>query len=132
MHAILLYDNDYYSLVMSILFTESDQMFAFYLLPCWAWELGLGGLVAILLHNDILDKMRDRIKKYKIFRNETFVTTLLEIMGWGGLILVLASYAIFNKNDDHFPGYKAMMPCFGVAIYIAANMIRYKKKQNYE
>lgn len=57
--------------------------------------------------------------------SQTVLTVVLEILSWLGLAMVLASYAIYNKRDDHFPGYKALLPCFGVALFIAANFIRY-------
>ena len=56
------------SLALSIRLTETDQMFAFYLLPCRAWELGLGGLVAILLHDDVVEWIRVRIARLAVFR----------------------------------------------------------------
>lgn len=38
------------SLALSVYLTDRNQMFAFYLLLCRSWELGLGGFIAVLLH----------------------------------------------------------------------------------
>ena len=114
------------SLALSIRLTETDQMFAFYLLPCRAWELGLGGLVAILLHDDVVEWLRVRITRFAVFRVEWVVRAVLEVVGWLGLFMAVYSYVLYNKRDDLFPGYKAMLPCFGIVLYILANVNRYK------
>lgn len=113
------------SLALSIWLTASNQMFAFYLLPCRAWELGLGGLIAALLHDSVLIKMQTFFLHYRCFQNSKIVTVILEIISWVGLLMILFSYAFFNKTADKFPGFKALLPCCGVALFIAANFVRY-------
>ena len=53
----------------------------------------------------------------------------LESASWVGLALILYSYIFFNKLDDPFPGYKALVPCRGCALFILANFVRYETVQ---
>ena len=52
---------------------------------------------------------------------------MLEATSWLGLFMAVYSYVLYNKRDDLFPGYKAMLPCFGIVLYILANVNRYKQ-----
>lgn len=46
------------SFVLSVILTETTPMFAFYLIVCRAWELGLGAILAIVLHKSSVDRIK--------------------------------------------------------------------------
>ena len=82
--------------------------------------------MAILLHNEVMEKLSRLMNRF-IPLKSTCVTVILEMLSWLGLVMVLLSYNIFDKSNDYFPGYKALLPCCGVALYIASNFIRYSE-----
>lgn len=154
------------SFVFSVYFTLSGgelENFAFYLLPCRAWELGIGALLAVLIHpntiesilpvpslqsslsyipintsttdesrtdesrTDESDLQRDshptETSPKTLSRTMAF-TVLLEIAGWCGLGMIFYCYLIWDHENAHFPGYNALLPCMGTALFIGANYIR--------
>ncbi|MBI5094616.1 MAG: acyltransferase [Candidatus Hydrogenedentes bacterium] len=77
---------------------------AFYLLPCRAWELSLGSIVAFLPPAPGLLCRR--------FVREFFALT--------GLTLILVPVFMYGPKTP-FPGVAALSPCLGVALLIWAN-----------
>ncbi len=88
------------SLGVSEYLVRTDAMAAFYYLHARAWELALGGIVAL----NVLPPLRARLPN--------------ELAGAAGLALVLYA-AIFYQNAD-FPGLKAAIPCLGAALFLYA------------
>ncbi len=75
---------------------------AFYLLPSRAWELGLGGLVAVLATgpaNSVGDRLR-------------------QPAAWLGLGLIALGYGLIRSDGGGFPAPWALLPCAGTALLI--------------
>jgi peptidoglycan/LPS O-acetylase OafA/YrhL len=77
---------------------------AFYLLPPRAWELGLGGLVALWG----LDGRRGRVAS--------------EILTVAGAAAILAACALFSDSTP-FPGWLAAIPALGTAALLAGGAV---------
>jgi peptidoglycan/LPS O-acetylase OafA/YrhL len=91
------------SFALCVWLTVQSQPWAFFSLPTRAWELGVGGLVAVLLQH------RARAVP------ERFAAPL----GWLGMAAVAASVVLFS-SETLFPGAAAALPVLGTAAVIAA------------
>ncbi len=93
------------SLVGCILLTADEPAWAFYLLPTRAWELALGGLVALSL--PALARMPGWVA------------------GWAALagIALIAFAALTFSGATAFPGLAATIPAGGSALIVAAGAI---------
>ena len=81
---------------------------AFYLIPSRAWELGIGGLIALLQPQIIA------------FLNKTPRTVLETIPVLGALMII---YSLFAFNEyTAFPGISALFPTIGTALIIIAGL----------
>lgn len=89
------------SFVGSVLLTQTNQPWAFFLLPTRAWELGVGGLVALALAH----------------REWKFRAVTRGIVGSVSLIALLAIALTFNDSTP-FPSYYAALPVFATAAII--------------
>lgn len=89
------------SLTLCLVLTSSNQPWAFFSLPTRAWELGLGGLVALVGSRGV---PRGRLGS---------------LLGWCGLAAILASAVVFD-DDTLFPGAAALVPTLGTALVIWA------------
>ena len=89
------------SLAMSIVVVRHDPTSAFYLLPYRAWELMLGGLIAV----GGIAAPGNRI--------------LREMLCFAGLALIFFA-AFAYSPDTPFPGAAALVPCLGTALLIYA------------
>lgn len=87
------------SFLGSAFYTSKDPASSFYLLPTRFWELAIGSLCAIYINF---------APKNNIIR---------EILAGIGLILIIASSMLFNK-DLIFPGYIAVIPVVGAALLL--------------
>jgi peptidoglycan/LPS O-acetylase OafA/YrhL len=92
------------SLALSILVTPVSQPLAFFLLPTRAWQLGLGGLVALLAVRGV--------------RVPSVVALAASI---AGLAMVLAA-GVLLATDTPYPGYAALLPTVGTALVIVAGL----------
>jgi len=88
------------SCAFSIWLTNASEPWAFYSLPTRAWELAVGGLIA--LGAPLIGRMRGR-----------------PLLGWIGLGLVVWSVTTFTSSTP-FPGTAALVPVLGAAAIIAA------------
>ena len=89
------------SFACNILLTHLDAKAAFYLLPSRAWELILGGYIAYT-------KISPTSKQNK------------QILIASGLLLICGSAVIYNNLFfPDFPGFAALVPCLGAALYIS-------------
>ena len=87
------------SLWLGISTVETNQPFAFYMLPGRAWELLVGGLLWFL------PRPRNVSASYR------------EALSLVGMALILGSSLYFDKNTM-FPGWTAAPPCLGAALVI--------------
>ncbi len=92
------------SFVYSIVALGSAPSFAFYMLPTRAWELGLGGVLALA-----------ELRGFAPFRGRPRLAE-----GAAGLGLALLALAIFWLDSSVlFPGVYALLPTLGAALVIA-------------
>ena len=79
---------------------------AFYSLPTRAWQLAIGGLVALTA-----------------FGWQRISPRIAAIMGWTGLALILLA-CVWLSPSTVYPGTAALLPTFGAALVIAAGCAR--------
>jgi peptidoglycan/LPS O-acetylase OafA/YrhL len=84
------------SLIASEWLVQADPLQAFYMLHSRAWQLALGGLVAL-----------------QVFP-KTERKSVNEILAMLGVVLMAAP--LFLYDHENFPGLKAFVPCLGVAL----------------
>ena len=92
------------SLLLSVSMTVSDQPAAFFLLPARAWELGLGGLIALTAPQ--LRRLPERFTA---------------AMGWAGLAAIAAACVLYGSHTP-YPGDAAVLPVAGAGAVIAAGL----------
>jgi peptidoglycan/LPS O-acetylase OafA/YrhL len=91
------------SLALAIWLTGVQQPWAFFSLPTRAWELALGGLLA-------LPVARARVP-----------ARIAPALGWAGVVLVIASGLVITQTTP-FPGVAALLPTVGSALVIAGGL----------
>ncbi|OKI23934.1 acyltransferase [Saccharothrix sp. CB00851] len=89
------------SFAFSVWYTPVDPGAAYFVTPTRMWELGIGGLAAMVLH-------RLRLS-----------ATARLLLAWGGLAAVLAS-AFWFTTSMAFPGWIAALPTVGTAAVLVA------------
>ncbi len=90
------------SFVTSVVQTGIHPHAAFFLLPSRAWEFLIGTLVAICVRRSVLNRPH------------------AELVSGIGFFLIIFSCLTFSPITP-FPGWKALLPCFGVGMIIFAN-----------
>ncbi|WP_194410816.1 acyltransferase family protein [Microbacterium cremeum] len=95
------------SFALCVWLTFQSQPWAFFSLPSRAWELGVGGLVAVVLQH----------------RARAIPERLAPMLGWAGIAAVAAS-VVFFSSETLFPGAAAALPVLGTAAVIAAGETR--------
>jgi peptidoglycan/LPS O-acetylase OafA/YrhL len=94
------------SLYTSVIQTEEDPTYAFYMLPCRAWEMAMGGLLCFDFRW-LSPVSCSWGRKYS------------ERLGWLGLFLIASSFFAFTIETP-YPSYNALLPTVGTAIFIAS------------
>src|SRR3954464_9447717 len=94
------------SFVLSLWWTHSSPPWAYFSLPSRAWELGVGGLVALTV---------------PAWRR--LPPTVAATAGWAGLAAVLASCCLLDEGTP-FPGTAALLPVLGTALLLGAGSRR--------
>ncbi|MGE5696455.1 MAG: acyltransferase family protein [Candidatus Sericytochromatia bacterium] len=90
------------SFPISMSWTHLLPSWAFFSLPTRAWELAVGGLVALTASH------------WKALSHRTAT-----IAGWGGLALIVLTSFELSKTTP-FPGVAALLPVFGTALVVGA------------
>ncbi|MFN8117928.1 MAG: acyltransferase family protein [Micropruina glycogenica] len=90
------------SFVCSLILTRDVPPMAFFSLPTRAWELAIGGLVALTA---------------ELWRRLPAIAAA--IIGWGGLALILVAYVELGRTTP-YPGTAALLPVLGTALVIGA------------
>lgn len=90
------------SFMLSLAVTYVLPAVAFFSLPTRAWELAIGGLIALTVGH---------------WRRLSALPAA--IIGWGGLVLILLACAILSTTTL-FPGVAAVLPVLGTALVIVA------------
>lgn len=89
------------SLAASMVYTAWDAASAYFVSWTRFWELGVGGLIALLAQGRSISRPQS------------------VILGWGGLAAIL--YSAFAFDDlTPFPGYAALLPVLGTAALLIA------------
>lgn len=88
------------SLTLSIYVTQINQPIAFYSLPTRAWELALGGLLAL------------SATQFVNFRQQAG-----NALGWLGLALIVIAATVFN-DQTLYPSLYALVPALGTAALV--------------
>lgn len=94
------------SFIAAVWLTGVNQPWAFYLLPTRAWQLAVGGLIAISLGR--LGGIPPRLAAGATV---------------GGLACVVAAALLFN-DETPFPGFAAVLPAVGAALVIVGGLPR--------
>ncbi|WP_345828769.1 acyltransferase family protein [Erwinia sp. HDF1-3R] len=92
------------SLLLSIYAVTRKPTFTFYLLPTRAWELALGGLIAVAGLEAKLAKLSQGVK---------------HLMSLTGLALILIGF-LWLTTEKPFPAWNALWPCLGSFLIILA------------
>jgi peptidoglycan/LPS O-acetylase OafA/YrhL len=87
------------SFALSVRQLHTDSVAAFYLAPPRAWELMMGGVLALR----VLPELKNRLAA--------------NILGLTGLVLIFYSVFVFSAETP-FPGYNALFPSVGAALII--------------
>jgi peptidoglycan/LPS O-acetylase OafA/YrhL len=90
------------SFALSLVATRVVQPVAFFSLPTRAWQLAVGGLVALTAG------------QWRRLPHRTAALT-----GWGGLIMILLACTCLNPTTP-YPGTAALLPVLGAALMIGA------------
>ena len=91
------------SLALSIWLTGVQQPWAFFSLPTRAWELALGGMLALPVAARFVPR------------------GIAPLMAWAGLGLVVLAALILDTSTP-FPGTAALIPTIGCALIVAAGL----------
>ncbi len=91
------------SFIVNLIIIKHHPEAAFYLPICRFWEIMIGGILAYLqLHHPHFNN-NAKLKNYQSF---------------AGLALIITSLFFINRHQE-FPGYWALLPCFGAFLIIA-------------
>jgi hypothetical protein len=90
------------SFAVSVHWTQTEPPWAFFALPSRAWELALGGVVAL---------------SGPVWRRLS--SSLAAVAGWTGLALILVGCLRLGSSTP-YPGAAALLPVLGTALVIAA------------
>lgn len=93
------------SFVFGLAMTSISQPIAFFTLPTRAWELGIGGIVALAV------AYAGRMSP-----------SIAASVAWVGLGMVFAA-AVFYTKETVFPGYAATLPTIGAAMMILGGTV---------
>lgn len=90
------------SLTWSVLLTRTDPIAAYFSTPARAWELGVGALLALLLHHQVLSRL------------SSWAGSLLIWLGLAGIVAAALSF----DEQTAFPGSAALLPVVGTAMVL--------------
>lgn len=85
--------------VFSVLYTNYDAAQAYFVTPTRFWEFSIGGLLAMM---PSAGKLPLRVQN---------------ILGWAGVVGIVIAAVIYS-GDTAFPGYTALLPVIGAALFI--------------
>lgn len=87
------------SFIVSIIYTSYDPAQAYFITPTRLWEFAIGGLIALISNSSTLPE------------------PIQNLVGWAGIMMILLS-ALFYSEATAFPGYTALLPVIGSALFI--------------
>ena len=97
------------SLTASVHLAKSNPTYAFYLLPCRAWEMALGGLLCFdfNLPRSASNPLSESTMNFE--RREWYA--------WFGLFMIVSSMFVFTAETP-YPSYNALLPTGGTMLFI--------------
>lgn len=95
------------SFLLNLALMRVSAKASFFLLPPRAWELGLGGILALLQAQNAFDGVLTSARR-----------TVAGIVGLGAIVLSVVAFSA----DTPFPGYAALLPVLGAALLIIAGI----------
>lgn len=93
------------SFAFSVARTASDPAAAYFITPTRIWELGTGGLLALL------------VSRLPAISSAGRLLTARAVGAWAGLAMVTATGLLYSGATP-FPGYQAALPVLGTALVI--------------
>jgi peptidoglycan/LPS O-acetylase OafA/YrhL len=103
------------SFAASLILTDISAPVAFYSLPTRAWQLGLGGLLAVLLERRVTGTGW-ALGQFRLGR--TF-DRALGLAAWVGLAAIIVGVMAIIDSSTPYPGWAALLPALGSAALIA-------------
>lgn len=97
------------SVMVSLHWTYTAGPWAFFSLPSRAWELAIGGLIALSV---------------PLWRQ--LPSALAAVVGWAGLLLILLACVRLGSSTP-YPGVAALLPVLGTALVIAGGCAQLQK-----
>lgn len=97
-----------FSFALSLYWTHSSPLFAFYLMPSRAWQFALGAVVFLAVGSPAFRVHSPLVR-----------SVWLRISGWLGLAMILLA-AWFIHRTTPYPGAWALLPTVGAALVLAA------------
>ena len=101
------------SFAASLYLTDVAQAWAFYSLPTRAWQLALGGLIAV--------------GSTRMATEGRTAGIVLGTLGWAGLAVIVASAVLIDPTTA-YPGTAALLPCLGAAAVILGGAGRHSAR----
>ena len=98
------------SFVASLMITDSNASWAFYMLPTRAWQLGAGGLVAVAVGS--MDRLPRTIR--------SAAGQVLAFAGWGALAALITAALTIDSVSTPYPGMAAIIPTLAGVLLIAS------------
>jgi len=102
------------SFVASVMITDANASWAFYMLPTRAWQLGAGGLIAVGAGS--MDRLPRAIR--------AGVGQLLAFAGWGALAALITAALTIDSVATPYPGLAAVVPTIAGVLLIASGQER--------
>jgi peptidoglycan/LPS O-acetylase OafA/YrhL len=97
------------SFVASLMITDSNASWAFYMLPTRAWQLGAGGLIAVGAGS------MDRLPRTL----QAVAGQVLAFAGWGALAALITAAFVIDSSTP-YPGIAAIIPTIAGVLLIAS------------
>jgi len=94
------------SFYISVAYTNYEAAQAYFITPTRLWEFTVGGLVALIARSSILKPW------------------IQNVLSWAGIVMVLVA-AILYSGSTPFPGYAALLPVIGAALFIRYGTAKY-------
>ena len=98
------------SLALSLYWSRTNALLAFYSMPTRAWQFALGAFVTLFLRDYARSAVASEYRAGPVPNS---------VIAWLGMILIVGSAMVLHRQL-HYPGYYALFPSIGAALIIAA------------
>lgn len=94
------------SFYVSVTYTNYQAAQAYFITPTRLWEFTVGGLVALIARSPILKPW------------------IQNVFSWAGIVMILIAAFVYSGGTP-FPGYTALLPVLGAALFIRYGTAKY-------